>query len=226
MRSHLLSELRAGSEIEPAQESAPTEKKAPMNDALIRKRFHEQVLMPYHAAANALVIDELGLHHGSCRADIAVVNGRMIGYEIKGETDTLIRLREQVRAYNAVFDQATVITTARHRQTVLRKIPRWWGVIICHSTPRQQITFETWRAGTMNERVDSLAVAQLLWRNEAAEMLAKLGEPKRILREPRAKLYERLTEILELPQLQRRVRNCLRQRKNWRDPAPPSPSGD
>lgn len=196
-----------------------------MNDALIRKRFHEKVLMPYHTAANALVIDELGLHHGSCRADIAVVNGRMIGYEIKGETDSLKRLRDQVRAYNAVFDEATVITTTKHRRKVMAKIPSWWGVIICHSAPRRQITFETWRAGTMNERVDSLAVAQLLWKSEAAAMLARLGEPKRILREPRAKLYERLTEILELSQLQRRVRNCLRRRKNWRDPAPPSPSG-
>lgn len=196
-----------------------------MNDALIRKRFHKQVLMPYHTAANALVIDELGLNHGSCRADIAVVNGRMIGYEIKGETDSLKRLREQVRAYNAVFDEATVITTTKHRRKVMAKIPGWWGVIICHSAPRRQITFETWRAGTMNERVNSLAVAQLLWKSEAAAMLARLGEPKRIQREPRAKLYERLTEILELPQLQRRVRNCLRRRKNWRDPVPPSPSG-
>ena len=84
-----------------------------MNDALIRKRFHEQVLTPYHASPNAMVIDELGLHHGSCRADIAIVNGRMIGYEIKGETDTLKRLSDQVRAYNAVFDRAAIITTSK-----------------------------------------------------------------------------------------------------------------
>lgn len=196
-----------------------------MNDALIRKRFHEQVLMPYHTAANALVIDELGLHHGSCRADIAIVNGRMIGYEIKGETDSLKRLREQVRAYSAVFDQATVITTTKHRRKVMAKIPRWWGVIICHSAPRRRITFETWRAAKMNERIEAVAVARLLWKSEAAAMLGKLGEPKRILREPRAKLYERLSEMLELPQLQRRVRNCLRRRKNWRDPVLPSANG-
>jgi hypothetical protein len=196
-----------------------------MNDALIRKRFHEQVLTPFHASPNAMVIDELGLQHGSCRADIAIVNGRMIGYEIKGETDSLRRLREQVRAYSAVFDQATVITTTKHRRKVLAKIPRWWGVIICHSASRRRITFETWRAAKTNQRVKSLAVARLLWKNEAAAILRKLGEPKCFLREPRAKLYERLAEILELPQLQRRVRNCLRRRKNWRDPAPPSPSG-
>jgi hypothetical protein len=196
-----------------------------MNDALIRRRFHKQVLMPYHTAANALVIDELGLQHGRCRADIAIVNGRMIGYEIKGETDSLKRLREQVRAYNAVFDQATVITTTKHRRRVMAKIPRWWGVIICNAAPRRRITFEIWREARMNERVKSLAVARLLWRNEALAILAKLGEPKSILREPRAKLYERLTENLELPQLTQRVRNCLRRRKNWRDPAPLSPNG-
>jgi hypothetical protein len=181
--------------------------------------------MPYHTAANALVIDELGLQHGRCRADIAIVNGRMVGYEIKGETDSLKRLREQVRAYNAVFDQATVITTTKHRQKVMAKIPRWWGVIICHAAPHRQITFQTWRQAKTNERVDSLAVARLLWKDEAAAILGKLGAPKSILREPRAKLYERLTEILELPQLQRKVRNCLRRRKNWRDLAQPSPNG-
>ena len=195
-----------------------------MNDALIRKRFHEQVLMPYHTAANALVVDELGLHHGSCRADIAVVNGHMVGFEIKGETDTLKRLHEQVRAYSAVFDQATVITTDRHRRGVLKEIPRWWGVIICHAAPRRQIRFETWRAPQMNERIEALAVARLLWKNEVSAMLAKHGEPKAFLRQPREKLYVRLTEILELSQLQRRVRNCLRRRKNWRDPSPLFPS--
>src|SRR5690606_32246347 len=111
------------------------------------------------------------------------------------------------------------------RRKVVAKIPRWWGVVVCHSEPGQQITFETWRPGKMNEHVDPLAVAQLLWKSEAAAMLQRLGEPKRILRQPRAKLYERLSEVLELPQLQRRVRNCLRKRKNWRDPAPLSLSG-
>jgi hypothetical protein len=196
-----------------------------MNDALIRKKFHQQVLMRYHAAANALVIDELGLQHGRCRADIAIVNGRMIGYEIKGETDSLKRLREQVRAYNSVFDQATIITTARHRRKVMAKIPRWWGVIICHATPRRGLTFQIWRPAKTNESVQSLAVARLLWKTEAATILRRLGEPRSILREPRGKLYERLAEMLELPQLQLRVRNCLRRRKNWRDPSPPSPSG-
>ena len=196
-----------------------------MNDALIRKRFHEQVLKPYRTSPNTMVIDELGLQHGSCRADIAIINGRMIGFEIKGETDSLKRLREQVRAYNAVFDQATVITTSKHRRKVIAKVPRWWGVIICHSAPRRGVTFETLRAATPNARVESLAIARLLWKNEAAAMLQRLGEPNCILRQPRAKLYERLSEILELPQLQRRVRNCLRKRKNWRDPAPLSPSG-
>ena len=195
-----------------------------MNDALIRKRFHEQMLQPYHKATNALVVDELGLHHGSCRADIAVVNGRLIGYEIKGETDTLKRLSEQVRAYNSVFDQATIITTVRHRERVIERIPCWWGVIICHSAPRRQIKFEVYRKPQMNERIETLSVARLLWKNEAAAMLERLGEPKSVLRQPREKLYERLAEILTLAQLQRRVRNCLRGRKNWRDPVLPFPS--
>lgn len=197
-----------------------------MNDALIRRKFHEQVLMPYHTAANALVIDELGLHHGSCRADIAIVNGKLIGYEIKGDTDSLRRLPDQVRAYSAVFDRAMVITTSRHQRKVMAEIPRWWGVIICRAGARRQISFETCREAQNNAKVEALAVAQLLWKSEAAAILRKLGEPAGFLRKPRAELYERLTSTLNLVQLQRRVRNCLRNRRNWRDPGQLSPNGD
>jgi hypothetical protein len=57
-----------------------------MNDPLIRKAFHCSFLQKEHAAPTTLVVDELGLEHGKCRADIAVINGHLIGYEIKSGT--------------------------------------------------------------------------------------------------------------------------------------------
>lgn len=191
-----------------------------MNDALIRKKFHELALEEYHASPNTLVVDELGLRHGSCRADIAVVNGKMIGFEIKGDTDTLKRLPVQVRAYNAVFDRAAVITTVRHKREVLSRLPKWWGLIVCHTGSRRTVRFETFREAEVNLKVDPLAVAQLLWKTEVVSMLSEFGEPPSLLRRPRARLYERLVEVLELPRLQRRVRDSLRKRKNWRDLGP------
>ena len=54
-----------------------------MNDGRIRAAFHGKILRRQHLCPETLVLDELGLMHGRCRADIAVVNGCLIGYEIK-----------------------------------------------------------------------------------------------------------------------------------------------
>ncbi len=53
-----------------------------MNDVEIRQNFHRKILRRQHAQKNTLVIDELGLNHGRCRADIAVVNGHFWGFVI------------------------------------------------------------------------------------------------------------------------------------------------
>src|SRR5438093_602201 len=100
-----------------------------MNDALIRERFHKQRLWRFHASPNTLVVDELGLKHGKCRADIAVINGHLAGYEIKSDEDSLDRLEEQVEVYSAVFDRATVVVGTKHVGSIRSVVPRWWGIV-------------------------------------------------------------------------------------------------
>jgi hypothetical protein len=99
-----------------------------MNDALIRENFHRKILRKHHEAPGTLVIDELGLRHGTNRADIAVLNGHFIAYEIKSDEDSLKRIESQITAYNAIFDRATVIVGRRHLEKVERLVPRWWGI--------------------------------------------------------------------------------------------------
>jgi len=74
-----------------------------MNDLEIRGSFHRKKLRLQHAHVDTLVVDELGLNHGECRADIAVINGHLVGYEIKSNKDSLRRLEGQVNSYNAVL---------------------------------------------------------------------------------------------------------------------------
>jgi len=191
-----------------------------MNDALIREHFHRQVLIRHHRSSHSLVVDELGLRHGKCRADIAVVNGSLVGYEIKSDEDSLGRLTDQVDTYSAVFDRAVVVTGPKHKKAVISALPNWWGIIVCHHGKRGAIRFETWRAAGRNEQVDPVAVAQLLWKIEAVEILKNLGEPPNILRQRRSVLYEKLVDALNLVQLRSKVRECLRRRTNWRHHAP------
>ncbi len=154
-----------------------------MNDMQIRENFHRKKLRWHHASPDTLVLDELGLKHGKCRADIAVINGHLIGYEIKSDADSLYRLPEQIEAYSDVFDRATLIVGTRHAEAAYSLVPDWWGVIVSHRGPRGGISFEMVRSPGVNEEVDLFSVAQLLWKNEAADILTGLDVPQRVMRQ-------------------------------------------
>lgn len=195
-----------------------------LDDAQIREALHRMRLCRHHRAANTLVVNELGLKHGKCRADIAVINGHLIGYEIKSDEDSLSRLAEQVQAYNDVFDRVTVVVGRKHANAVYSKVPDWWGITVAQRGPRGGFHFVSARIGHINSDVHLFSVAQLLWKNEACGILAEFGVPSKVLRQERAALYKLLVELLPPVELKRRVRDCLRQRKNWRYLAQPSPS--
>jgi hypothetical protein len=197
-----------------------------MNDLEIRQNFHRKKLRRQHAQKDTLVIDELGLNHGKCRADIAVINGHLIGYEIKSNNDSLRRLKEQVKSYNAVFDKITIVIGDRYINSIQSHIPKWWGIIISLRGPRGTVNFDTIRKAQMNKDVDPISIARLLWRNEAEEILRQKKLPSRILRQPRAVLYEYLVDLLNIYELRKFVREYLKKRKNWRCPESPSQCDD
>ncbi len=197
-----------------------------MNEAQIRQSFHHRVLGRHHACANTLVVDELGLKHGRCRADIAVINGYLNGFEIKSDRDSLFRLSEQVVTYGAVFDRITAIVAERHLSSVQEIVPDWWGLIVCFCGPRGAVKFWTKKKPSINRSVDPFSVAQLLWSHEAREILGKKAVSPRVLRQSRAVLYGCLTDLLSMPELRRTVRAYLMARKNWRCHKPALPDDD
>ncbi len=182
----------------------------------IRQNLHRKRLRWQHVQKNTLVIDELGLNHGRCRADIAVINGHLIGYEIKSDNDSLRRLEGQVKSYNAVFDKASIIVGDRYINSIQNYIPEWWGVIISARGPRGAVNFDIIREARTNKNTDPISIAQLLWRNEAIEILKENKVPNKILRQPHTVLYEYLVNILSICELKKAVRDYFKKRKNWR----------
>jgi len=193
-----------------------------MNDVEIRQNFHRKILRRQHAHKDTLVIDELGLNHGKCRADIAVVNGQFVGYEIKSNNDSLRRLGEQVKSYSAVFDRVSIIVGNRYIDSIQDYIPDWWGVIVSARGPRGAVNFDLIRKAQTNKNIDPISIAKLLWRNEAEEILMQKKMPTKILRQPRAILYECLVDVLNTCELRKIVRKYLKNRRNWRCPELPS----
>ena len=63
-----------------------------MSDACIRDALKRELLYEYKDDRQTVIIEELGVQHGTSRIDLAVVNGVLHGFELKSDRDTLTRL--------------------------------------------------------------------------------------------------------------------------------------
>lgn len=189
-----------------------------LDDREMREAYHRKCLRRHHANPSTVVVDELGLQHGKCRADIAVVNGHLAGYEIKSDFDSLVRLRSQQASYGAVFDRITLVVTKRHLEQASETVPTWWGLVVARRGPRDGIHFEAVRSARRNSLVDDFSVAQLLWRGEVKDILLGLGFEEKQLRGNREALYSLLVCQLSSPALRECVRARMKARPDWRCP--------
>lgn len=189
-----------------------------MRDRDVRTAVLKKVIADHVADPSTRVIEELGLEHGACRVDIAVVNGFLHGYELKSDSDTLSRLPLQIEAYSKVLDRATLIAGEKHINAALDLLPNWWGIKVATRGPRGAVHIETIRPVSNNPSASPVHIAQLLWRDEVAAILEGLGVEKKALRTNRAGLYSLLTTIVSLVELRQMVRERLKLREAWRRP--------
>jgi hypothetical protein len=197
-----------------------------IRDVDIRRSLHAEVRRRHESEPGTLILDELALCQGEARVDVAVVNGRLHGYEIKSACDTLERLPKQKDVYGRALDFVTVVTTANHAKAVRACVPPWWGIWAASATPFGTVSLKQTRAPRQNPEVDALALAQLLWRDEALAHLRRMGLARGLERKPRATLWAKLVCVLPVPELAVVVRDCLKGRDRWRDPSPQASGGD
>jgi hypothetical protein len=187
-----------------------------MKDFDIRIALKGRLLFHYAKDPYTRILDELGLRHGAARIDIAVINGLIHGFELKSDYDTLQRLPAQVNIYNSVLDRVTLVVGQRHLKKATSLIPTWWGIKLVESGSQGVIRFIEVREAQENTYQDILAVSKLLWREEALSLLEEFGEAEGVRSKPRARIYEKLIDVVEPNQIRCRVRHQLRTRLNWR----------
>lgn len=186
-----------------------------MRDQIIRTAFHKKILQDYHQDSNSIVVDELGLKNGIIRADIAVLNGRLIGYEIKGERDNLRRFAPQVAAYTEIFENSYVIAAPKYLDKIKSTIPEFWGIYVINGD-KEDITFVKERPALSNNNRNPYSVAQLLWKAEAAEILSSEFNCKIKSNYTKHQLYELLKDNCDINAITEIVLNCLKKREGWR----------
>ena len=198
----------------------PKQKFIATNDKLIRKAFKLKLEVVYASGQKTKIIEELGILHGTARIDIAVVNGIMHGYEIKSDQDTLKRLPEQIKEYNAVFDKLTLVVGRRHLYKAIHIIPDWWGVMIAIINENNKMVFHVIREAGDNQKQVGISIARLLWKEEALQILERKNKAEGFRSKPRKLVYERLTNVIGMNTLKKQVRNTLLvTRKAWRSDA-------
>lgn len=167
-----------------------------------------------------LLVDEFQLAFRAVRADLALVNGHLEGFEIKAGRDTLARLPHQVLAYDKIFEYSWVVTTSVHLPHVRKLVPKAWGLMVANvdgSGP----TLRRVRAAKRNGGRDGNHLARLLWRDELLVKLEQLGISKGLKSKPKIALYAALGEAMPVQDLADYVRICLKTRDDWRVDAKP-----
>jgi hypothetical protein len=163
------------------------------------------------AEPDTVVINELGILQGQSRVDIAVVNGALHGFELKSERDSLRRLEAQVKAYGQVMDRATLVATERHLDRAATLVPAWWELIAVRER-RGQLCLASVRRGRLNQSTSLRAIVELLWYDEALELLRVHGHSRGVVRKPRRLVWDRICEVLEPDDVRRAVRDRLKAR--------------
>lgn len=165
-----------------------------------------------------ILINELGFYNKcmsstvdkSFRADLALANGRLVGFEIKSEKDSLKRWESQKVAYTNVFDEVWLCTHVKHMNNALEITPKHIGLILCDNFSSMTVYRKAVRCHGMNNIYD---LAGLLWRAEIDE-LAKLHRIEIKSRTTKREAREILAEQLELEDVRRFVLNKLKVRKS------------
>lgn len=178
-----------------------------MLDADIRAALRRD-LEAAHAGAEHRIIDELGLRMGGVRADVAVVNATLTGYEIKSPADGLRRLPRQAEVYSEVFDRAAIVVAEEHFLPALAIVPDWWSVVIA-ADGADGVHLDTVVTGWANPSPNPRAVAELLWHEQVIDVLRARGAARGLSGKSRRHAWDRLVEVCTLDEIREAVRAHL-----------------
>ena len=115
---------------------------------------------------------------GNSRADIMMVlDGAIVGIEIKSDADTYARLKTQVKDYDKYFDYNIVAVGSTHGHHIAEHVPKHWGIITIEVVDGE-FDFYYLRKPSLNMNMEWRKKLGILWRPEIALIQEKYGMPK------------------------------------------------
>lgn len=190
-----------------------------MRELEVRQALHRtEVRRILDREPASLVVDELGLFEGKYRIDVAVINEKLHGYEIKSRMDNLDRLPTQQESFSRIFDRMTLVADEKHVAKAVTIVPPWWGLIAVSFKDGAPYLNEIWPS-RQNLNVEPHALCQLLWREEALQLLRDIGLASGVRTKSRKLMWKLLAKVLEPDELKQAVHRILKARQGWRPSA-------
>ena len=143
----------------------------------------------------------------SSRADVlGVIDGAIIGIELKSDHDTYQRLKTQIRDYEKVCDYCYAAVGQSHVKHIAEHIPDYWGILVVTDEDTYLM-----REAEENPNLVMKAQIALMWRRELDMLLQKNELPKYKGRS-KAFVEERLLALLPLSDLKRQMTDLIFER--------------
>lgn len=188
-----------------------------MNDKIIRQHLLHKLNFefPNSTKERNLIVNEMAICRGISVADVAVVNGSLHCYEIKSSEDNLNRLNFQLKTYSNCFDYISVVTTKKHLDKVRILCPRSVGIYEAKEVS-STVEFIQRRKAKKNNKVDSVSLLQLLWKEELIELVRTVNLKIAVKSKSKSYLWDVLATKINKPLLQEYVRSTLKARVGWK----------
>lgn len=182
----------------------------------IRKNLRDWVSRHLSSDPSDVMIDELGFVNQqdgrsidcSFRADLALANGRLVGFEIKSGADSLKRWKLQCEAYFNVFDEVWLCTHGKHLEKALSMTPKSAGILLVDDFGGVAML----REAKKNSVVRPYDLTGLLWRDELDDICAAHGVTVK-RRETKAEVRAKVSEEVSIELISKYVLSRLKERR-------------
>ena len=186
-----------------------------LDDRDIRSFLIDRIIRTNPSSATVL-IEELDLCVGEARIDLAIVNGKSIGIEIKSDHDSLERLPKQIEVYSKIFDRVEIVSGSKLLNRVLSSVPNWWGVATVTKSRQGTLKYHRLRNCRKNYNKDPYSNAQLLWKSEMLDLLKKKSLDGKFKYKSKDILWKALVDYFSKTEVFNHVNLCLKCRREWR----------
>jgi hypothetical protein len=182
----------------------------PTNDTTLRAIVKTKLARRHAGAEDAFVVEELPVSRGDARVDLAIINGRIEGIELKSSLDTLDRLPRQASVYSQAMDRMTLVAAPSHIAEGVRMVPDWWSVFEAEAGLRGGVRLRRVRQGRLNPSPSARGYLGLLERDELVSLLSAHGLDRGWRSAPWNDLADRVEGSLPVAAVAEGVRRMLK----------------